>query len=277
MPDRAPRPIPAEVSALIGRTAARAYRRHVPEDARGRIEQADLEHQGVLGWLEAPDYDETQGVPLASFARPYVHGRMLDFLRRALTPVPVPQERWADHRALEREKAAMRQAGGAPAPTALAARLGWPADKVARVERETPRVSPLAEDGGGGGGGEDAAGVVYGLFSKEPAPEQALLRREMAAGVHECLARLDPTDRLVVLGRKLEDLKLRELAVVLGCTIERVRQREARALSRLRECLEAQGWTEVEAGVNEGDLRHGLHYDDAAAVAAARERPDGER
>ena len=273
MPDRVPRPIPAEISALISRTAGRVYRQHVPEEARGRIERADLEQQGILGWLEAPDYDETQGVPLAFFARPYVHGRMVDFLRRALTPVPLPQERWADHRTLEREKAAMRQAGEKPAPAALAARLGWSTGKVARVEREAPRVGPFTEDGGGEDG-EPSTNVVYGLFPEESAPEQSLLRRQLAAGVQACLDRLDPTDRLVVLGRKLEDLKLKDLAGVLGCTIERVRQREARALSRLRECLEAQGWTGIEAGVNEGDLRHDGHYDGAVA---AGEHPDGER
>ena len=273
MPDRVPRPIPEEVSALISRTASRVYRRHVPEEARGRIERADLEQQGILGWLEAPDYDEAQGVPLAFFARPYVHGRMVDFLRRALTPVPLPQERWADHRALEQAKAAMRQAGERPAPAALAARLGWSTGKVARVEREAPRVDPFAENGGDEDG-EGSATVVYGLFTQEPAPEQSLLRRELAAGVQACLARLDPTDRLVVLGRKLEDLRLKDLAKLLGCTIERVRQREARALSRLRECLEARGWTGIEAGVNEGDLRHDVHYDGAMA---AGERPDGER
>ena len=273
MPDRVPRPIPAEISALISRTAGRVYRQHVPEEARGRIERADLEQQGILGWLEAPDYDETQGVPLAFFARPYVHGRMVDFLRRALTPVPLPQERWADHRTLEREKAAMRQTGEKPAPAALAVRLGWSTGKVARVEREAPRVEPFTEDGGGEDG-KPSTNVVYGLFPEESAPEQSLLRRQLAAGVQACLDRLDPTDRLVVLGRKLEDLKLKDLAGVLGCTIERVRQREARALSRLRECLEAQGWTGIEAGVNEGDLRHDVHYDGAVA---AGEHPDGER
>ena len=273
MPDRVPRPIPEEVSALISRTAGRVYRRHVPEEARGRIERADLEQQGILGWLEAPDYDEAQGVPLVFFARPYVHGRMVDFLRRALTPVPLPQERWADHRALEQAKAAMRQDGERPAPAALAARLGWPTGKVARVEREASRLGPFTESGGSEDG-EGSAGVVHDLFTREPAPEQSLLRRELAAGVQACLARLDPTDRLVVLGRKLEDLRLKDLAKLLGCTIERVRQREARALSRLRECLEARGWTGIEAGVNEGDLRHDVHYDGAMA---AGERPDGER
>ena len=43
MPDQVPRPIPAEISALISRTARRVYRQHVPEEARGHIERADLE------------------------------------------------------------------------------------------------------------------------------------------------------------------------------------------------------------------------------------------
>ena len=272
MPDRTPRPIPAEVSVLISRTANAVYRRHVPEEARGRIERADLEQQGVLGWLEAPDYDESRGVPLVSFARPYVYGRMMDYLRYALTPVPLPQERWAELRALEQARRAMLQDGERPTLGALAARLGWSVEKVARVERKTPRVGSV--EGMPGEDGGRSAEIVHGPFPEEPTHEASVLRRQLATGVRACLAELDPTDRLVVLGRKLEGLRLRELADSLGCTIERARQREVRALARLRECLEARGWTGIEAGVNEGDLRHDIQ---SGSGVAAGESPDDQR
>ena len=250
---RDPRPIPAEITALIHWTARMVYARYVPEGARGRIERADLEQQGILGWLEAPEYDETRNPSLAAFARPYVRGRMVDFLRHMLSQVRLPQHRRAQVRALDEVKWAMRESGEEPSPENLAAKLGWSVDEVARVERETPRVSSLAARDHDDDGNLDSE-----LPSDAPGPEQSLLRKQIADHLQECLGELDPVDRLVVVGRKLEGLKLRDFAAQLDCSMERVRQREQRALSKLRECLETRGFTAVEtieAGVNEGDLR----------------------
>lgn len=252
MPERDPRPIPTEITALIRWTARKVHTQYVPEGARGRIERADLEQQGILGWLGAPEYDEMRNPSLVAFARPYVRGRMVDFLRQMLAQVRLPQQRWAQVHALEEAKRAMREAGEEPAPRKLAAMLGWSLREVVRVERERPRVSLLAA-----GEHDDEVGLVSDLPSDEPMPERSLLRKQIAEHLQECLRDLDPTDRLVVVGRKLEGLKLKDFAAQLDCSMERVRQREQRALSKLRECLEARGFTGVEtieAGVNEGDL-----------------------
>ena len=128
-----------EISALIRWTARKTYYRHVPNSAgRGIIELSDLEHQGILGWLEAPEYDEAQNTPVTAFARPYVYGRMMDYLRKTLALVRVPQDRWAEVRTLQQAKEEMLQAGEAPGHEKLAARLGWPIGKVASVERDIP-------------------------------------------------------------------------------------------------------------------------------------------
>ena len=254
MPERTPRPIPPEVSELIRWTARKTYYRHVANGAdQGIIEISDLEQQGILGWLEAPEYDEAHGTPITAFARPYVYGRMMDFLRKTLALVRMPQDRWTEVRALHQAKEEMLQAGEAPGHEKLAARLGWPIGKVASVERDIPRPSP--NDSGERGSGRTPAGAVDELISGEVTPEQSMLRSQLARGVQACLGELPARDRLVVLGRRLESLKLKDLAERLGCSMERVRQLERRALSRLRECLEARGWTGIEAGVDEGALQ----------------------
>ena len=254
MHERTPRPIPPEISALIRWTARKAYSRHVPDGAgRSLIELTDLEHQGILGWLEAPEYDEAQNTPIAAFARPYVYGRMMDFLRKTLALVRVPQDRWAEVRALRQAKEEIRQAGETPEPEKLAARLGWPVGKVASLERIIPRVAPI--DSGDDGSGRQAGGSVEELVCEDVTPEQAVLRSQLARGLQVCLEELSPRDRLVVLGRRIESMKLKALAERLGCSMERVRQLEKRALTRLRECLEARGWTGIEWGVDEGALR----------------------
>ena len=254
MHERTPRPIPTEISALIRWTARKTYYRHVPQSAgHGIIELSDLEHQGILGWLEAPEYDEAQSTPITAFARPYVYGRMMDFLRKSLALVRVPQDRWTEVRALQQAKEELLQAGETPGHEKLAARLGWPIGKVASVERDIPRSVPI--DSGEHRSARPSAGAVDELVSGELTPEQSMLRRQLARGVQACLGELTPRDRMVVLGRRLESLKLKELAERLGCSMERVRQLESRALTRLRECLEARGWSGIEAGVNEGALQ----------------------
>ena len=263
MPERMPRPIPPEISTLIRWTARMVYHRHVPNSlCQGVIEVADLEHQGIVGWLEAPDYDEALNTPITAFARPYVYGRMMDFLRKTLSLVRVPQDRWAEVRTLQRAKEVMLQAGETPGDEKLAAQLGWPIGKVVSVEREVPRSAPLDPQGRWDG---TATGAPHELLSEETTPEQSLLRGQLAHAVQACLGELSARDRLVVLGRRLESLRLRDLAERLGCSMERVRQLEKRALSHLRECLEAQGWTGIEAGVNEGALQQSddMHLDDA--------------
>lgn len=253
MRERTSRPIPPEISALIRWTARKAYRRHVPNSAgQGIIELSELEHQGILGWLEAPDYDESQDTPIAAFARPYVYGRMMDFLRKNLALVRVPQDRWAEVRALQQAKEELLNAGEALGHENLARRLGWPIGKVASVEREIPRSSPLDADEPSR---PTRTGETRELISEEVSPEQSVLRSQLTRAVQACLGELTPRDRLVVLARKLEGLKLKDLAERLDCSMERVRQLEMRALSSLRECLEARGWTGVEAGVNEGALQ----------------------
>ena len=154
MSERTPRPIPPEISALIRWTARKTYYRYVPNSAgQGIIELSDLEHQGILGWLEAPEYDEAQSTPITAFARPYVYGRMMDFLRKSIALVRVPQDRWTEVRALQQAKEEMLQAGEAPGYEKLAARLGWPIGKVASVERDIPRPSPIAIQASAGADG----------------------------------------------------------------------------------------------------------------------------
>jgi len=53
-------------------------------------------------------------------------------------------------------------------------------------------------------------------------PETAALRKEMAALVNRCLEALpSPQDRLVIVSRVLEGLKLREVAETLGCSLRK--------------------------------------------------------
>ena len=123
---------------------------------------------------------------------PHSHGRTFagewwTFSGNMLSQVRLPQHRRAQVRALDEVKWAMRESGEEPSPENLAAKLDWSVDEVARVERETPRVSSLATRDHDDDGSLDSE-----LPSDTPGPEQSLLRKQIADHLQECLGELDP-------------------------------------------------------------------------------------
>lgn len=63
------------------------------------------------------------------------------------------------------------------------------------------------------------------------------IREEARGAVQEALARLDASDREVIVLRGIEQSPLEEVAAVMGTTAEAARKRYSRALARLRERL----------------------------------------
>jgi RNA polymerase sigma factor (sigma-70 family) len=75
--------------------------------------------------------------------------------------------------------------------------------------------------------------------AEDPGPEAALLAAEQRSALAAALARLDPPQRRVVVLRYVLDLSEAECAAVLGCRQGTVKSRLSRALTKLREDLEA--------------------------------------
>ena len=115
----------AKICALIRGTAKRVYEDYVKGRASsGRIGLDDLEHEGLDGWRNAPDYDETRNSSREAFAWRYVYGRMMDYIRKHSAKVRLPQKPWAQVKALEEAKWAIRKAGEEPTTEKLATNLG---------------------------------------------------------------------------------------------------------------------------------------------------------
>jgi RNA polymerase sigma-70 factor (ECF subfamily) len=75
------------------------------------------------------------------------------------------------------------------------------------------------------------------LLDSATGPGQALLRDELRARVREALARLEPKDREVLVLRHLEQLRVAEIAAVLGISEGAVKMRRLRAVQQLRQLL----------------------------------------
>jgi RNA polymerase sigma-70 factor (ECF subfamily) len=77
-------------------------------------------------------------------------------------------------------------------------------------------------------------------FDPSPAPDSALLTRELRNRIEIALAQLPPDQRLAVVLSDVEDLDYQKIATVMKTSIGTVKSRISRGRSRLRELLRPQ-------------------------------------
>lgn len=76
---------------------------------------------------------------------------------------------------------------------------------------------------------------------REPAPDERMDRQQMVAALEQCLERLAPSVRMVVLLRYAEGFSYEDLSRICGERAGTLQARVARAIPVLRECLEQRG------------------------------------
>ena len=232
---------PKETSLVRG-VASEIYSVYCPAGEAGEITKDDLYHYGIIGLLEAKKkYDRSKGVPWLAFAAYRVRGAMLDQFRKQ-PMIRLPQMRQKKVKELKEARMDFLRNGVKADAEMLAGRLQWSVEEVHRVSGMTPSLMPVDADRGEGEEGLKFRGVV--LTGDGDDPETAALRKEMAALVNRCLEALpSPQDRLVIVSRVLEGLKLREVAETLGCSLENVRQWQKRVEKMMKACMERHGWS----------------------------------
>ena len=78
-------------------------------------------------------------------------------------------------------------------------------------------------------------------------PETAASRKELAAAVRRCLARLSDNDREILMLRCFEGLRNQEVAVMLELQPETAKKRFTRALLRMQQAMQQAGISEVDS------------------------------
>ncbi len=204
----------------------------------------DLIQEGNVGLMQAVKrYDPYQGVKLSSYAaywiRAYILKYLLDNIRLVRLGTTRAQRKLFFR--LNKEKRALEAQGFDVEPKLIAERLDVSEDDVRDMEQRLGE-SDLSLDAPAHHGEGDA---VVGDFLSGPGASveervaDGELRRVFLEKVHDFARGLEARDRQIVEQRILaeEPRTLQEMGTDLGVSRERVRQLEARVVSRLRDYL----------------------------------------
>ena len=204
----------------------------------------DLIQEGNVGLLQAVQrFDPYQGVKLSSYAaywiRAYVLKYLLDNIRLVRLGTTRAQRKLFFR--LNKEKRELERLGIEVEPRLIAERLDVTEADVIDMEQRLGQ-SDLSFDAPIR---DDESSATYGDFipSSGPSTEERVandeLRRVFLEKVHAFAETLDERDRRIINERILaeEPKTLQEMGDVFGITRERVRQLEARVVSRLRDYL----------------------------------------
>ena len=185
---------------------------------------------GLIGALES--FDIARGLAFSTFATPRIRGAILDELRRE-DHVSRSVRRKARELAVAREQLT-GALGRTPDDRELATRLDvdvpriwqWKSDieGATQVSLERP---PMHRDGDSPSPGET-------LSDGAPTIEDLLTHEQEVAILGEALLTLTEQERTVLTLCFYEELRLNEIATVLGVTESRVSQVRTKALARLR-------------------------------------------
>lgn len=206
------------VRHIIGRLAAK-----LPHG----IDLENLEAAGTLGLVEAANrYEPERGIPFKTFAYTRIRGAILDELRRNS---PFPQE------LLERitkVRKAVQALTRSASMEALAQHANLSVDEVAECLSAMRLTRMLSWDDVG----EPATANLIGAG---PGPESRLEEAERKRFLVEAITALPDTERLAVTLYYLEDLRLKEIGLVMNLSESRVSRLLKAAEQRIEEHLRA--------------------------------------
>jgi RNA polymerase sigma-32 factor len=204
----------------------------------------DLIQEGNVGLVEAVRrFDPTQGVKVSSYAaywiRAYILKYLLDNIRLVRLGTTRAQRKLFFR--LNKEKRELERLGFEVEPRLIAERLDVSEEDVLDMEQRLGQSdlsldAPVRDEEGAATFGDFLAG---GAASAEENVASDELRRVFLEKVNEFAQTLDERDRRIVEERILaeEPKTLQEMGDAFGVTRERVRQLEARVVSRLRQFL----------------------------------------
>ncbi len=205
------------------------------------VELNELVSAGTIGLIQAVHaFDDERGLSFSTFAVPRIRGAILDELRRQ-DRVPRSVRRRA--REVLRARDVLAKVLGREATEAELSRcLRIPADALRRreLDAEGATLVPLDQPVGRPTRGAGCATLGETLRDdRAPGPDDSLAHEQEVARLRAAIATLREQERTVLALHFFEELKLRDIAAVLGLSVGRISQIRTAALARLRVSLSA--------------------------------------
>lgn len=201
------------------------------------LELDELVSAGTIGLIEAfNNFDQSRGLAFSTFAAPRIRGAMLDEMRRQ-DHVPRSVRRRVRELSSATE-ALTKELGRVPEPSKVAQRMGVDLDTYYRWqwEGDGARFVPLERTAEGASAGSKVT-TEHVEAAIDPEVDDRLTHQQEVARLRTAIAALPPTERQVLSLYYFEDLKLSEIAQILGVSESRVSQIRGRAVVRLRDAM----------------------------------------
>lgn len=198
------------------------------------LNQSDLIQEGNIGLMKAVrKFDPTRSARLATFAMYWIKAEIQEFIIKNWRIVKIATTKAQRKLFFNKHRLLQKNSGGAESDAAIAEELGVRAEEVANMRERlhnTDTVALVSDD-------EDNPGAEVYLADDDAVadPEAGLEMRDRRQALTLALEDLGERERDIIQGRRLEDppLTLQELAKKHGISIERVRQIENGAISKM--------------------------------------------
>jgi RNA polymerase sigma factor for flagellar operon FliA len=196
---------------------------------KNHAELEDIVNQGVLALMDCIEkYDITRGVQFDSYASIRVRGSIIDYIRQQDWVPRGVRKKSID---IENTYAELHnEFGREPTDEELKERTGMPLDEINKIRGEAQGFSVLSYE-------ELLEDSVFSLKYENTSfksPELELEDSEIKSMIASAIDELNEQEKTVVSLYYYEELKIKEIAFVMGLTESRISQIHSKALMKLK-------------------------------------------
>lgn len=199
---------------------------------RSKAELEDVVNECVLALIDCIEkFDPERGVQFDTYASIRIRGAIIDFMRKQDW---VPREVRKRSMQIEDTYAELQaELGRNPNDEEVAEQMDLTIDEFRQLISQAQRFSVLSY--------EELLDSAYNLQDRESsikAPEQTIQEEEIKSVLATSIDSLKEKERLIISLHYFEELKLREIAVILNLTPSRVSQIHTTALMKMEKYLQ---------------------------------------
>ncbi len=209
------------------KSIAFTLKRHLPPT----IDVRDLIGHGIIGLIKALDKLDAQKNP-ESYLKIRIRGAMYDYLRSL--DFGSRRIREKERRIREALKELTEELGREPTDEEVARKLG---ERVEDLQHDLSKISFSYILNLDDIFTEERRNYEEVISSKKVDVEEEIVKKDLSEKLRKAIDRLDEREKLVIQLIFYEELPLKEIAGILGCSISRVSQIKGEAIEKLRKFM----------------------------------------